>query len=451
MKKWLKWTLGIIAALILIIAGFIIWNWYSFQILGGTEDISGTSSDIPKAVAGQLPELTSGEADWPSWYGPDGDHKSKVTGIKSDWTVGLTPVWEIDYLCQGKGSASWSAPVIRGNRLVICGRDAENDLVFCLNAETGDLLWSQSYAAKAKNNHGSGSRATPFIDDDRVYTFGRSGDLVCWNLYDGEKIWHKNVMNEGGDEPMWGHSSSPLVVDSLVFIQGGGSIRTIAFNKLSGDIVWSSGKGIGGYAALVPMDVGATQQILAFHGTGFAGLDLSTGKQIWDIPWPTDYEVNATTPLVMDDFVFITSGYGTGSLLLRVKDSGIDSLWRSENLSAQHSDPYMIDSYLYGYSGDSFQNKGAFKCIDLSNGEEKWSTNDMGWGTCTWVDGYLLCCDIKGNIFLMKPSPDKFDLIAQIDQALGDIRGPVWTIPVVANGRLYLRFKQKLICYNLMN
>jgi len=153
----------------------------------------------------------------------------------------------------------------------------------------------------------------------------------------------------------------------------------------------------------------------------------------------------------MDNFIFITSGYGTGSMLLKADNSGIDSLWRTENYSSIHSDPYVIDSYLYGYSGDSFQNKGAFKCLDLSNGKEMWSMNDMGWGTCTWVDGYLLCSDIKGNIYLMQPAPEKFNLITNLEDALGDIRGPVWTVPVVANGYLYLRFKQKLVCYDLVD
>jgi outer membrane protein assembly factor BamB len=137
-------------------------------------------------------------------------------------------------------------------------------------------------------------------------------------------------------------------------------------------------------------------------------------------------------------------------MLLKVEPNRVDSLWRIETFSSIHSDPYVINGYIYGYSGDSFQNKGAFKCIDVKSGEEKWSTNDIGWGTCVLVDGYLLCSDIKGNIALVKPDPNEFKLVTSLSSALGDIRGPVWTIPVISNGHLYLRFKQKLICYDIV-
>jgi hypothetical protein len=136
-------------------------------------------------------------------------------------------------------------------------------------------------------------------------------------------------------------------------------------------------------------------------------------------------------------------------MLLKFSSTGLEKIWRKETVASMHSDPYVIDGFLYGYSGQSYQNRGEFKCIDLKNGEEKWSTNEMGWGTCVFVDGHLLCCDIKGNIFLMKPNPNEFNLVTELQDALGDIKGPVWTIPVVANGRLYLRFKQKLVCYDL--
>ena len=170
------------------------------------------------------------------------------------------------YLCQGRESAAWSAPVIKGNRLVICGRDSTDDLVFCLDPADGSLLWKNSYTAKARTNHGTGPRATPFIDGDHIYTFGRNGDLVCWQLYDGEKVWHKNVKDEGGEEPTWGHSSSPLVLGDLVIVQGGGNCRTIAFDKNNGEVVWKSGKGPAGYAPVQPLRLGEQTLLLVFHG-----------------------------------------------------------------------------------------------------------------------------------------------------------------------------------------
>ena len=450
MKRWLKWTLGIVGTIIVILVALVVWNYDMITIISGTEGLSGDEIPIPAVSELELTSLETGEADWGSWYGTDGQRRSLVTGIKTDWSDGLKKLWEVNYLCQGDQSATWSAPVIQGNRLVICGRDPDNDLVFCLDPATGILLWQISYPAKAKPSHGAGPRATPYIDENRVYTFGRNGDLACWRLLNGESLWHKNVTDEGGQEPTWGHSSSPLVIDDLVLVQGGGSCRTIAYEKETGNIAWKSGNGLPGYAAIETMTIDDIKTLLVFHGTGLSALSKADGTELWNVKWRTNYNVNATTPLVIDDRVFITSGYGTGSMLLRANRARADSLWRIESFSSIHSDPYVIDGYLYGYSGDSFQNKGSFKCLDLKNGEEKWTTNEMGWGTCVLVDGYLLCCDIKGNMFLMKPNPNEFVKVSELPSALGDIKGPVWTTPIVSNGRLYLRFKQKLICYDMI-
>jgi outer membrane protein assembly factor BamB len=448
-RTWLKWVLGIFGIIVLTIVIFVAWNWTMFTIVSGTEGLSGEEGVIPKPIAVVDTELRYDNTDWASWHGPDGDRVSHEKGIRNDWSKGLKRVWEVDYLCQGSSSASWSSPVIQGNRLVVCGRDTDNDLIFCLNPEDGSLIWYQSYPAKAKTNHGSGMRATPFIDKDRIYSFGRSGDLACLSLSDGQILWRKNVTDEGGEEPMWGHSSSPLVLDSLVIVQGGGSCRTIAYDKMTGEVVWKSGNGLAGYAAIQSMDLRGKQTLLAFHGTGLAAVTLEDGKELWNVDWSTDYDMNATTPVVIDDQVFITSGYGTGGMLLKANHESADSLWRTGEFASIHSDPYIIDGYIYGYSGDSWQNRGAFKCINLKSGEEKWSTNEVGWGTSILVDGYLLTCDIKGNIFLINPRPEEFEMVTSLSSAMGDIKGPVWTNPVVSNGHLYLRYKQNLMCYDI--
>jgi outer membrane protein assembly factor BamB len=142
------------------------------------------------------------------------------------------------------------AGYIQGNRLVVCGRNGKNDVVYCLNPEDGGLIWKQSYPSETSDEYGTGFRATPWIDDDRVYTYGRGGDLCCFNLLNGEKIWHRNVRDAGGESPTWGLSSSPLVTDSNVIVSGGGTARTIAYDKMTGDVIWKAGEGKAGYAAI---------------------------------------------------------------------------------------------------------------------------------------------------------------------------------------------------------
>jgi len=133
-----------------------------------------------------------------------------------------------------------------------------------------------------------------------------------------------------------------------------------------------------------------------------------------------------------------------------VQNGQIQPLWRSQVIASHHSDPLLLDGFLYGYSGQSDQNEGQFKCVELETGRERWSTNAVGWGTTVYADGHLLCMDIKGNLFLIRPDPDRFDKVAEFKAALGEVNDPAWTLPVVANGRLYLRYMQRLVCYDLM-
>jgi outer membrane protein assembly factor BamB len=453
MKKWLKRilaTIGILVGLVvLVVAVLVAWNWSSLQILMGTEGVSGARTS-PEEVVSAQPQ-TAGEHDWPAWRGARNDARSTVTGIRTDWSGGLDKLWEVDFLCQSETSATWSAPVIRGNRLVVPGRDETRDLVFALDPVSGDLVWQGAYEAPADTSHGPGPRATPFIDEDRVYTFGRSGDLVCWDIDNGDLLWHENVRDEGGEEPTWGFSSSPLVYDGKVFVQAGGQARTIAYDAMSGEVVWKSGTGLAGYAGFAMVESGGREQLVVFHGTGLAGLDPDDGSILWDLPWITSYDVNASTPIVTGDQVLISSGYKTGGQLVRVLGDRAEVVWTSKALAAHHTDPYIIDGSIYGYSGDSSQNRGDFVCLDLATGNQRWSSKQVGWGTCGWVDGHLICQDIKGNLALVKPDPERLVKVTGLKKALGDdIRGPVWTAPVVANGKLYLRFKQRLVCYDLM-
>lgn len=446
MKKHVKLIL-IIGGIVLLV--LIYFGYQIFKFTNAKPELTGNKDLIPQPVS-TLPPLTKNTADWPCWRGPNMDGKSAVTGIKTDWSSGLTKLWQIDYLCQGKANASWSSPVVQGNRLVVTGRDDNNDLVFCINADNGELLWVKSYEADAETNYGPGARATPFIDDNRVYTFGRSGDLACWMLEDGKLVWKKNVKDIGGVEPQWGFASSPFVYEDKVIVQGGGSALVVAYNKMTGDVVWKSMEGDAGYAAFSTVTVENETRLLAFGAKALFLLDLTNGKELSNVPWETNYGVNATTPVADSNLVFHTASYGMGCQVLEVKKDAFTVKWKSDVIASQHSDPILIDGYIYGYSGESSGRNGSFKCVELSTGKEIWSTSEISWGTTIYADGHLICFDVKGNLHLVKPNPTEFQKVGEIKKAMEDITNPAWTAPVVANGKLYLRYLQHLICYNLL-
>lgn len=445
MKRSVKVILIIIAIVLLSGAYF---GYQIYQSIMGSEQIVGKQEGIPQPMA-TAPLVTTGIADWTNWRGENFEGKSPTKGIQTDWSKGLKKIWQVNYLCQDQGTASWAASVIQGNRLIIPGRDEKNDLVFCINADTGELIWKGSYEAQAGTSHGPGSRATPFINENRVYTFGRSGDLVCWQLEDGKLLWRKNVKDAGGSEPQWGFSTTPLVFENKVIVQGGGKALVMAYDKTTGDLLWKSMEGEAGYAAAITMNLENEVKLLIYHGTGLSCLNPTDGKPLWTAPWPTEYGVNATTPIVSNDIVYHTSGYKMGCEALKVTKSGYTVIWKSNVMEAQHSDPILIDGYIYGYSGESSRNNGQFKCIELSTGKEIWSTSEIGQGTTTFVDGHLICLDIKGNLFLVKPDPTGFKKVGEIKSAIAGVKNPAWTVPVVANGKLYLRYMQQLVCYKL--
>ena len=445
MKKYLKLIILIIAVLIIIV-GIFAYNVYN--TVSGSEEITGEHGNIPENGK-EIPPVTIGEFDWPNWRGINFDGIIHFPGLKTDWYKGLNKIWEVNFLCQGQSTASWSAPVIRGNRLIVPGRDEMNDLVFCLNAENGELIWKGSYPAEAGTSHGPGARATPFIDNDKVYTYGRSGDLVCWNLFDGKIIWHKNVKDIGGEEPEWGLSSTPLVINNKVIVQGGGKALVIAYDKITGDVIWKSLEGPSGYSAAIPIKIDRTESLLIYHGKALSCLDKDDGREIWKMPWETEYGVNASTPAVYNDIVFHTSGYGKGGQALKLSKNGFQVLWTNTSFAAQHSDPFIIDGFIYGYSGQSTSNKGEFKCIELESGKELWSTSEIGNGTATCVGDYIICLDLKGNLYFLKPEKSGFNKIAEVKHAIPDVKSLSWTLPVFANGKLYLRYLQTLICFDL--
>jgi outer membrane protein assembly factor BamB len=447
MKRSVKIILAIIAVVLVSAAYF---GYQIYQSVRGmvSEQIVGKQEGIPQPMS-PTPPVTNGIADWTNWRGENFEGKSTTIGIQTDWSKGLQKIWDINYLCQDNGTASWAAAVVQGNRLIIPGRDQKNDLVFCINADRGELIWKGSYEAEAGTSHGPGSRATPFINENRVYSFGRSGDLVCWQLEDGKLLWHKNVKDAGGSEPQWGFSSTPLVLDDKVIVQGGGTALVVAYDKLTGNLIWKSMEGEAGYSAAITMNIENEVKLLIYHGTGLSCLNPSDGKPLWTAPWPTEYGVNATTPIVSNDIVFHTSGYKMGCEALKVTKDGYTVVWKSNVMEAQHSDPILIDGYIYGYSGESSRNNGRFKCIELSTGKEMWSTSEIGQGTTTFVDGHLICLDIKGNLFLIQPDPSGFKKVGEIKHAIESVKNPAWTVPIVANGKLYLRYVQQLVCYKL--
>ena len=444
MKRIWKIVL-IIVAVILIAVGYFGYEIYLH--VAGSESL-GESSAIPE-YSDKHPPINTFEHDWPNWRGPALNGKSSLVSIKADWSDSLTKLWTVDFLCQDNRTATWSSVVVQGNRLIVPGRDEDHDLLFCLNSKTGELIWENKYAAETNSSHGPGPRATPVINEDYVYTFGRSGDVACWKLFDGELVWHKKTTDIGGKEPNWGYSATPFVYKNLLIIQGGGTNTIQAYNKYSGDVVWTALEGPAGFSAANLIKLEGQNYLVIYHGKGLSLIHPDDGNVLWTVPYETSYGVNATTPLVLGDKILHASGYDMGAQLVKAGVDNYEILWANNEYQPQHSDPIEVNGYLYGYSGESGRPKGDFLCIEIASGEIKWSTKELGQGTTIFAGGYLITLDLKGNLSLLKPNPNKYEKVGEVKAAIPNVRHLAWTVPVVANGKLYLRYLQHLICYDI--
>ena len=386
----------------------------------------------------------NGEGDWICWRGPNGDSKSDLVGIRKDFSKGLTKRWGVKDLCKGKDTHAWAAPSVKGSILVVPGRLNDDDAVFGFDADTGKPLWKKTYATPGKVPYGSGSRATPRIDGDRVYTFGAFGHLCCWNLADGKEIWTAEVSGVGAPLPFYGHSSSPLIVGDNVIVQSGGDALIVAYNKMTGEVAWRSGKGKAAYAAPVLAELEGKAQVIVFTAAGLAALAPDTGKISWTSKWKTPHDVNCTTPVVQGNEIFVTSSMGKGCQLVRINKGKPKPVWTSKVVASYHSDPVVVDKHMYVFNGSNYG--GDFRCVEWGTGKVKWKTKVFGYGTLVHVDGHLLCLSNLGELALVKPDPNKFQLVTKFKAIKGK---PVWTIPVVARGNVYVRFVNQLICYEL--
>ena len=379
-------------------------------------------------------------ADWPRWRGPDYNGISKETGWSATFPEGGPKVlWEKSI---GAGFASIT---VSDGKAYTMGNIDDHDILYCFDAATGNEIWKKSYPCPLlNNNHEGGPCATPTIDGDAVYTFSKDGDVVRFKTANGDIVWHKNLNKEFGfKHPRWHFSGSPLIVGELVILNAGTS--GVALNKADGSIAWQSDKDVSGYATGVPFTLYGQNLIAMMVSREMVALNPATGDVIWRFPWKTSYDINAAEPLISGDTIFITSGYNHGCALLKVSGNKVTELWQNKNMSNQVNSSVLWEGFVYGFNGQ-VGGGGKLTCLDFQSGQVKWSQGGMGTGSLMLADGKLIILSEDGKLVIAEASPDKYKEIssAQI------LTGKCWTVPVLANGRIYARNAAgKLVCVDV--
>ena len=376
--------------------------------------------------------------DWPRWRGPKLDGISTETGWLKEWpAAGPARLWEASV---GVGYSSFA---VSGGRLYTMGNVADTDVVSCLDAETGKLIWKYEYPCPAKDPNGfHGTRCTPTIDQNRVYTLSRHGHFFCLDAATGKKIWSKDFVKDfGGKTPQWGYAGSPLIENDWVLTEVSAPGASVAaFDKATGELVWKNGDDGAGYASLIAYDIDGQRCFAQFSKDQIIGRRMKDGSELWRMRWKTDWGVNAATPIIHGDEMFLSSNYGFGCALLKVSQDGAKDIWRNKEMKNHVNSCLWLDGYLYGYDDENL------KCLDAKSGEVKWSTDAYGKGALISADGKLILYSQTGKLGLAEVSPKEFKEICSFQALAGK---NTWANPVLANGRLYVRSLDKMAAFDV--
>jgi outer membrane protein assembly factor BamB len=407
-----------------------------------------------------------GAEDWPKWMGPHGDNISKETIPDAAWPEGgPKKLWT------KKVGFGHSSPVAAGGKVYVFSLvEFRSEVLTALDANTGQEVWKQSYfrslvggGSQMGNPEWDGTRATPTIDGDAIYTFGSLGDLVCRNLSDGKLRWQINVLKEtGGDAPAWGTASSPLVDGERVYVQAGigdGAPLAVGVDKKTGKVAWQSeAKGVAGgggkeasgasYAAIVPADVDGEKQIIVFAARDLYGMDPATGKTRWSEPWPTQYDVNGSTPVVRDGKLLVTSEYDTSkAALFKLKPDGLTKLWESKALRSRFQPVIVENGYIYA---NSF---GNLICLTWADGKIAWEAKDRALrlgvgGTILRVGGdKMLTMSETGNMTLATVTPKGAKAVgAPVEVFEGKNN---WATPLMYDGKIFAKGQDEIVAFDV--
>jgi outer membrane protein assembly factor BamB len=386
-------------------------------------------------------------AEWPQWQGPNRDNRSPDTGLLKQWPDG-GPKLLLTIPGVGEG---YSSPSISGGLIYTTGVIDGKQVVKAFDMD-GTKKWEADNGPAFRGQY-PGSRSTATIADGRVYVFSGIGQAGCFDATTGHEVWTLQVAKKtGGRVPTWGFAESLLIEgDKVICTPGGKDATVVALNAKTGRPIWQS-EGLSdraAYCSPVVTDLGKMRMITTMTVSGAVGLDAATGRPLWAYPHKTNYDVNATTPVVVGDEVYGTSGYGAGGFKLKLSASGsrvsAKQEWIEKKLDDHHGGVVLVDGYIYG-SGD--QNGRYWVCLDFATGDVKYVAPGVGKGSLTYADGMLYCLSERGTMGLAKADPSKHEVISQFRVPKGG-GGSYWAHPVVIGGRLYLRHADKLFIYDV--
>ena len=416
-------------------------------------------------------------SDWNDFLGPERNGKSQEKIDIAPWgETGPPVVWQKEI------GTSYGAPTVANGRLFIFARHGNMARLTCFESRTGNELWRFEYPTDYEDMYGynNGPRCCPVVDEDRVYIFGADGMLHCVSVSDGESLWEIDTMAKFHVvQNFFGVASAPAVEGELLIVQIGGSppgspkdiwgangrpdpngSGIVAFNKHTGEVVYQIADELASYASPIFTTIGDRRWGFALLRGGLVGFEPETGEIDFHYPWrhPKIESVNASSPVVADNHVFISESYGIGSAVVKVHPGGYEVVWkdrasrRNKSMELHWNTAIHHEGYLYACSGQR-PNGAELRCVEFKTGKVTWSQRVDERASLLWVNDYFIYLGEYGRLMLLKCTPEELKVISQVipkdEKGRPLLKYPAWAAPVLAGGYLYIRGKDRLVCFDL--
>ena len=387
-----------------------------------------------------------GRYDWPQFRGPGRDGKSAQEGLLARWPEGGPRLlWTAEGI--GKGFSHVS---VAGGLVYVTGLVEKEGILRAYTVE-GKLKWEARYGPEYDKAH-PGARTAPTVFDGRVYVMSAMGRLSCFDAMEGKPLWSVNVFEQAAaKEIQWGYAESVLIDgDRVIATPVGKKAAMMAFDRKTGRQVWASQPldHESSFCSPLLVEHGKNQMIVTMTDRAVVTFSPEDGRILWQHPYQNPRQNHPVTPIYADQLLYVTSGYGKGAIGLEIAPDGnsVKQVWQQPKQDPVHGQAVLVDGYVYASSHRSIS--GRWSCVEFKTGRLVWQDPGVGkGGSVVYADGMLYCYSEDGIVGLVRASPEKCQVVSTFKVERGD--GAHWAHPVVANGRLFIRHGNVLMCHEV--
>ena len=390
------------------------------------------------AATGSAPAPVTAETGWSGFRGPQRDSVVHGVKIKTDWSA-APPV----ELWRRPVGPAWSSFAVYNGRLYTQEQRGEEEIVACHDLSTGKPVWKHSdHARFYESNAGPGPRATPTLNNGRVYTQGATGIVNVLDAATGAAIWTRNSVNDTGAKvPGWGIAGSPLVINDLVVVAASGNL--VAYDLANGNPRWQGPTGASGYSSPQLVTINGVQQIVLLNSNGAISVSPADGKLLWEHKWEGVPIVQPGVAPNGDLLVSVSESSGLRRLAVTQASGGwtVQERWTTEDINPWFNDFVVHNGNAYGFNGSSLV------CVNLEDGKLKWKGKRYGYGQLILLpeQEVLLILGEQGEIALAKATSDQFTELAHFPA----LEGKTWNHPVLVGNVLLVRNDHEMAAFRL--